>query len=477
MYPKKKNSWFKHFDFFLLDCISFVLAWFVSVYIRYGMIIGPDDMRYREIAIMLFMIAVIISFFTESHSGILRRGYWLELKSVLKQTIFVCASGVLMLFLLKASTDLSRLVFVYFGLSYSVFLYTFRVLWKLYLKRHGNVFESERSILLLTDVDVAEETARQVQENAVAPFRIMGICLLDNKEDIKKVGEYPVIAPGEDVFSIVRNAWVDEVFVCLSSGKTIPEETLDRLRRMGITVHVHLNKRQDKNQIVEKMFGCNVLTTCVHVASLRQLAIKRMIDIVGSLVGLLFTLIAGIIIGPMIYLQSPGPILFSQTRIGKNGKRFKIYKFRSMYLDAEERKKELMSKNKMSGFMFKLDADPRIIGSGPDGTKHGIGWFIRKTSLDELPQFWNVLIGDMSLVGTRPPTVDEWEQYGYYHRARMATKPGITGMWQVSGRSDITDFEEVVSLDMDYIENWSLGSDIKILFKTVWVVLTRKGSV
>ena len=127
--------------------------------------------------------------------------------------------------------------------------------------------------------------------------------------------------------------------------------------------------------------------------------------------------------------------------------------------------------------MFKIDADPRIIGSGPDGTKHGIGWFIRNTSLDELPQFWNVLIGDMSLVGTRPPTVDEWEQYGFYHRARMATKPGITGMWQVSGRSNITDFEEVVSMDMDYIENWTLGSDIKILFKTVWVVLTRKGSI
>ena len=242
-------------------------------------------------------------------------------------------------------------------------------------------------------------------------------------------------------------------------------------------MHLHLSKRQEKNQMVEKMFGCNVLTTCVHVATARQLAVKRVMDIVGSLFGLFFALIAGVIIGPIISIQSPGPILFSQTRIGKNGKRFKIYKFRSMYLDAEERKKELMSKNKMSGYMFKIDADPRIIGSGPDGTKHGIGWFIRKTSIDELPQFWNVLIGDMSLVGTRPPTVDEWEQYGFYHRARMATKPGITGMWQVSGRSDITDFDEVVSLDMDYIENWTLGSDIKILFKTVAVVLKGRGSI
>lgn len=147
-----------------------------------------------------------------------------------------------------------------------------------------------------------------------------------------------------------------------------------------------------------------------------------------------------------------------------------------MYMDAEERKKELMSRNEMQGLMFKMEADPRIIGSGPDGTKKGLGWFIRKTSLDEFPQFWNVLKGDMSLVGTRPPTVDEWNQYDYHHRARMAIKPGITGMWQVSGRSDITDFEEVVRLDKEYIENWSIGLDIKILLKTVLVVFKGSGS-
>ena len=124
----------------------------------------------------------------------------------------------------------------------------------------------------------------------------------------------------------------------------------------------------------------------------------------------------------------------------------------------------------------KMDEDPRIIGSGPDGTKHGIGWFIRKTSIDEFPQFLNVLKGEMSLIGTRPPTEDEWNQYEYHHRARMAIKPGLTGMWQVSGRSNITDFEEVVALDMDYIKHWSIGLDIKILLKTVMVVLRGQGS-
>ena len=149
-------------------------------------------------------------------------------------------------------------------------------------------------------------------------------------------------------------------------------------------------------------------------------------------------------------------------------------------MDAEERKAELMAQNKMSdGRMFKLDFDPRVIGNKilPDGTrKTGIGEFIRKTSLDEFPQFWNVLIGDMSLVGTRPPTVDEWEKYEMHHRSRLAFKPGLTGMWQVSGRSNITDFEEVVRLDTEYIKKWSPGLDIMILFKTVAVVLGKVGS-
>ena len=153
-------------------------------------------------------------------------------------------------------------------------------------------------------------------------------------------------------------------------------------------------------------------------------------------------------------------------RVGKNGRRFKIYKFRSMYMDAEERKKELMSQNEMEGLMFKMENDPRV-------TK--VGKFIRKTSIDELPQFWNILKGEMSLVGTRPPTEDEFLQYEGYHRRRLNMTPGLTGLWQVSGRSD-TNFEEIVAMDVEYIDNWSLKEDIKILFKTVGVVLKGKGA-
>ena len=184
---------------------------------------------------------------------------------------------------------------------------------------------------------------------------------------------------------------------------------------------------------------------------------------------MLLTGIIFIFVAPIIYIKSPGPIFFKQVRIGENGKKFNIYKFRSMYMDAEERKKELMAQNNIKdGMMFKMDNDPRII--------KGIGNFIRDYSLDEFPQFWNVLKGDMSLVGTRPPTVDEWEKYEMHHRSRLAFKPGLTGMWQVSGRNNVSDFEDVVKLDLEYIDNWNIGLDFKILFKTIGIVFGHKGA-
>ena len=209
-----------------------------------------------------------------------------------------------------------------------------------------------------------------------------------------------------------------------------------------------------------------------------EIFLKRALDICAGIVGCLITAILFIFIAPAIKIADPkGPVFFGQERVGKNGRKFKIYKFRSMYSDAEERKKELMDKNKMSGLMFKIDADPRIIGSGPDGKRKGLGHFLRASSLDEFPNFWSILKGDMSLVGTRPPTMDEYEEYELHHKSRLAAKPGLTGIWQVSGRSDFTDFEEVVKLDNEYIKNWTIGLDIKIILKTVVVVIARRGSV
>ena len=190
-------------------------------------------------------------------------------------------------------------------------------------------------------------------------------------------------------------------------------------------------------------------------------------DILGAIVGLVFTIILTPFIALAIKLDSTGPVFFAQKRVGKNGRYFKLYKFRSMYLDAEERKKDLLTQNEIDGPMFKVEHDPRI-------TK--VGAFLRKTSLDELPQFYNILIGNMSLVGTRPPTVDEFNQYELYFRRRLSIKPGLTGLWQVSGRSDITNFKEVVKFDLEYIDNWSLTLDVRILLMTIWVVIMKKGA-
>ena len=236
-----------------------------------------------------------------------------------------------------------------------------------------------------------------------------------------------------------------------------------------------------KRQVVEKVGAYTVLTTSMNYASTFQLMLKRGMDIVGGLVGCFLTGIIFIFVAPAIYLASPGPIFFTQERVGRNGKHFKMYKFRSMYIDAEARKAELMKENRLGdGKMFKLDFDPRVIGNRilPDGTKKtGIGDFIRRTSLDEFPQFFNVLKGDMSLVGTRPPRISETNLYEPHHKARLAIKPGITGMWQVSGRSDITDFEEVVNLDKEYINNWNIGLDIKIHIRTVFLVAKGEGAM
>ncbi len=194
-----------------------------------------------------------------------------------------------------------------------------------------------------------------------------------------------------------------------------------------------------------------------HKISYNWLLIKRLIDILGGLVGSLITILMLPVVGTLIKLDSPGPIFFKQRRIGKKRKPFYIYKFRTMGVDAEQRKKALMDQNELEGAVFKMKNDPRV-------TK--VGKVLRKFSIDEFPQFFNVLKGEMSLVGTRPPTQKEVNEYENWHHKRISIKPGVTGLWQVSGRNKITDFNEIVKLDIQYIDDWSFWLDIKILFKT-----------
>jgi lipopolysaccharide/colanic/teichoic acid biosynthesis glycosyltransferase len=194
-------------------------------------------------------------------------------------------------------------------------------------------------------------------------------------------------------------------------------------------------------------------------------ATKRVLDIVGALVGLGILALIGLPIAIAIKLDSRGPVLYSQERYGLKGQPFRIWKFRSMVQNADDLKSTVA--NQAQGLIFKNEADPRITR---------VGSFLRKTSLDEFPQFWNVLRGEMSLVGTRPPTADEVSRYSPHHWRRLDVKPGLTGQWQVSGRSAIKDFEEIVKLDLIYQRIWTPWYDLKLIVQTITVLLLRKGA-
>ena len=496
MYRQKSKGWYKHKDFIFMDLCCIVIAFILADWFRHEAIINLyTDEIYRNTIIFIVLLDLCVSVVSESYKGVLKRGYYLEFNAVLKQTIIAELGTGLYLFSIDNGHNFSRIVLYLMGIIYTGLTYLTRILWKKHLKSKM-AEEGEHSLYIVTNENSAEDVIRNVRENNYNLYDINGLVIIDKDMTGSWISGIPVVAELKDASAYICQKWVDEVFINVDEDYPFPQELMDELLEMGMVVHQNLAKiknMQGQKQMIETVGGYTVLTTSMNFATDRQAFAKRTLDIVGGLVGCILTGIIYIFIAPAIYISSPGPIFFSQVRIGQNGKPFKMYKFRSMYMDAEERKAELMAQNKMSdGRMFKLDFDPRVIGNKilPDGRKKtGVGEFIRKTSLDEFPQFFNVLKGDMSLVGTRPPLKgdmslvgtrpilqDELEQYELHHRARIATKPGITGMWQVSGRSNITDFEEVVRLDTEYITKWNFGLDIKILLQTVKTVLKREGT-
>ena len=438
---------------------------------------------YRNMAIFIELADLIIIFVFESYRGVLRRGYYKEFAISIKQAVMLLLVSSLYLIAVQDGNAYSRTALFTMVIVYGVITYMMRILWKTVLK-HWMKNSEDKSLVIITSAKIVKEVVRNIKEKNYGIYKLSGVIVLDRDMYGTIIGGVPVVANADNAAECLLQNWVDEVFINVDESVPYPKELIDRCSEMGLTVHLNLAKELEGvfgKQSIGKVGTYTVLTTSINVMTMKQAFMKRTMDIFAGIVGCIMTGIIFIFIAPLIYVSSPGPIFFSQERVGKNGRLFKMYKFRSMYMDAEERKAELMKENKMSNnLMFKMDFDPRIIGNKilPDGTKKtGIGQFIRSTSLDEFPQFLNVLTGQMSLVGFRPALKTEYEEYDYHHRARIAMKPGITGMWQVSGRSDITDFEEVVRLDTEYIRNWSMGLDFKILFKTVKTVLHRDGSM
>ena len=309
---------------------------------------------------------------------------------------------------------------------------------------------------------------RLYTEKSSLTYDLVGFIPVDEGETIAQEVYLGQLA---DLEHIIKTNVVERVIFAAPRDRVGDLEQYVKLcEGMGVTVQLLLNLYDlSLAHVHVSMFGPIPMLT-FHTVPLNPLQreAKRLTDIVVSIIGLVITFFAALIIVPAIKLDSPGPVLFTQKRVGRNGRVFNMYKFRTMCADAEEKKAQMLAQNEMnSNLMFKIEKDPRVTR---------VGNILRETSLDELPQFLNVLKGDMSIVGTRPPTVDEVAQYDHTHWRRISITPGMTGLWQVSGRSSIKDFAEIVALDTEYIDKWSLWLDVKIILKTISIVLKRKSA-
>ena len=501
MYKRNSQGWLKHLDFILLDGIALQLAFILAyqlrrpVYQSNGLPYAVPE--YLILGVVMAVVDIVVCIVFNTMHNVMKRGYGREFVESVRQVVLVLAIMSLYMFSTQSGDTYSRITVYLTSIFHLIFGYLTRIAWKPFIRRRGLARKNKASMILVADEKHVGRILSQPLE--LESFEYTGLVLTNRDAAGEMIAGLNVVANMDDAADYICREHVDEIFIFPTIYEEPDADTeksaggtnsvgsrvtalVDQCRQMAIPIHIELpiDDVGGKN-FVEKVGGYDVLTSTVNYASPLQLAVKRLADILGGLVGSLFALIIIAVIGPKIKKESPGPILFKQTRIGLNGKKFQMYKIRSMYMDAEERKKELMEQNRVAdGMMFKMDFDPRIIGNRIDENGNqvtGIGEKIRASSLDEFPQFFNVLKGDMSIVGTRPPTVDEWEKYKYHHRARLAIKPGITGMWQVSGRSEITDFEEVVKLDTQYITNWSLTLDMKIILKTFGAVFKHEGAM
>ena len=480
MYRRINASWMKHWDFELLDIILMEFAFLLSYEIRHRNQIVTADMTamYLRLSMLLFAFDIVVVFFSDNYKSILQREAGRELWAVIEHVTSIYLLLLLYEYIIKETYLFSRTVFLLsWGMSI-VLAFLGRIILKMFVRKRIMKEKNQSKMLLITSEDHVGICVRQLRSKEFREYMIAAIALPENpKYDERFDANIPILYGEMSLIDYIRTNVVDEAYIDTFESKDKLNHMVKMFLSMGITVHISMGFLPESlpNRFMEEIGESHVLTTSIKTASGWTLGVKRLIDIFGSIIGLIATGIIYLFLAPAIKLASPGPVIFKQKRVGKNGRVFDMYKFRSMYMDAEEQKQNLMQHNQMQGPMFKMENDPRIIGS-EKGPGKGLGNFIRRTSLDEFPQFFNILKGDMSLVGTRPPTVGEYERYNLQHKIRLSMKPGLTGLWQVSGRSDVTDFDEVVRLDTEYIENWSLGMDVRILFKTVSVVFSRSGS-
>lgn len=470
----KRNRSNKENPFILvIDIFCIVFSFLFASFTRNGIVdqqlLTP---LYRNVLLLILLCYIIMYDFSKrNNENIYKRGFYKEFLIVLKNQISMILILMFYLFITRQSLSYSRYSFTVFFIINILFTFVSRSYFKLYMLLTYNKSFSSNKLMIITVEKCAKDIVKRMKSEYECNAQIKSIAIIDHDIIGKTIEGIEVQANHTNLLTIVKDQIIDEVFIHLPYMYQVDlQDKILELERMGIIVYINIgiyNNLKMQEKLIDNYMGFHVITYATNLYDRREMILKRFFDIVGGVLGIILMIILAIFFVPAIKIESKGPVFFSQIRIGKNGRRFKMYKFRSMYQDAEIKKIELINQNQMQGLMFKIKDDPRI-------TK--IGKFIRKTSIDEFPQFINVLRGDMSLVGTRPPTEDEYERYNTAHRRRLSIKPGITGLWQVSGRNRITDFEDVVKLDIEYIDNWTIGLDIKILIKTIAVVLFRIGA-
>lgn len=455
----------------IIDILCTVISFMIAAFIRFGVVSRElFQGSYSTFFIILILVEIGIFYMHDTYTGFFRRGFLTEAKVVVKQTMLITVILTTILYLTDFATVQDKLFYIEIFFVFTLFDYLVRQYYKIIMLTFYRKSSLSNKVMIITTNGKAVKVIERLRNANLSEQLITSIAIIDQNVVGDIIDGIPVKANLHNLIDVIKNEVIDEVFINLPAESDCQlEDLIEELEIMGIKVQLNIDifGIHFRERTIQSFGNYHVITFNKKEFKTSLLIMKRMIDIFGALLGLIVTAFITIFVAPAIYIESPGPVFFSQIRVGKNGRRFRIYKFRSMYPDAEERKIELLDQNEINGYMFKITDDPRITR---------VGSFLRKTSLDEFPQFFNVLKGDMSLVGTRPPTEDEFIQYEGRHKRRLSLKPGVTGLWQISGRSDITDFEEVVRLDLEYIDCWSLKLDFKVMIRTFGVLVFGKGA-
>ena len=419
----------------LADLICFVISYFGGGYLWLVL--------YRNVSVqnmkselmdsfgIVLVIYMLILLFSDLEKNFIRRNLARDFWAALEASVIMIFVTALTIFLQHNNADASRGVYFCIAGMNLVLFFVAHAAIKYYLLHIYRNKRGTNQLFLVTTTDRVKDTLAEIENAKDWEHRLTGIAIIDDNQIGTWYEGIPVVATYDTMFQYAKEQIVDEVFlnVPYDTGESLAK-VVEAFEDMGATVHITielLKRFDDYHKNFNMMGNVPVVTFSNQYYDWKMLFVKRLMDIAGAIVGLAITAVVTVFLAPPLLIESPGPLFFAQKRVGKNGRFTKV------------------------------------------------GKFIRTTSIDELPQFYNVLKGDMSLVGTRPPTVDEFRQYESHQKRRLSAKPGITGLWQVSGRNEIKDFEDVVKLDVQYIDNWSIGLDIKIILKTIKVVFEKGG--